>query len=332
MIPCACRITSKVAGQGQAERDWSFTKDIRNGKRLKFSSRNLMDQVTCYGAYSVERAAARNKEKESLNLTCTDDDYKSLGLGKFLIDLGRVTGETPIQRTFRAFIEDWEEDALVEKTLDNEIMLHRKYGGVKFYDVDSGFVTYTIDQNQLEYSRRKKDPGAYVIAINLETQEEEPWMITDDLHFGIRAYYKHNPDDPHVRVVTEEEFKELGKPPDDEDLLDEWIANDGKFPAKKAIRSKKTSAARSKSTKSAMSVKSGKSAARSTKSSKSATKSKSTEPESDSDSDEDDLHNPPPVKQPHKTAPAGPPIELSESESSDDDGDEDEETVHEGAK
>ena len=199
-------------------------------------------------------------------------------------------------------------------------------------DVDSGFVTYTIDQNQLEYSRRKKDPGAYVTAINLETQEEEPWMITDDLHFGIRAYYKHNPDDPHVRVVTEEEFKELGKPPDDEDLLDEWIANDGKFPAKKTIRSKKTSASRSKSAKSTMSVKSTKStkaAARSAKSSKSATKSKSTEPESESDSDDDALPNPPPVKKPRK---AGPPIELSESESSDDDDEEDEETVVEGAK
>ena len=125
-----CRITSKVAGQGQAERDWGFTKDIRSGKRLKFSSRNLMDQVTCYGAYSVERANARNKEKESLNLTCTDEDYKSLGLGKFLVDLGSVTGKTPTQRTFRAFIEDWEEDALIDKTLDHQIMLRRKYGGV----------------------------------------------------------------------------------------------------------------------------------------------------------------------------------------------------------
>ena len=43
------------------------------------------------------------------------------------------------------------------------------------------------------------------------------------------------------------------------------------------------------------------------------------------------MPNPPPVKKPGKVAPAGPPIELSESDGSDDE-DDDEETVDAGAQ
>ena len=70
----SCIVTSKLVGQGQSDRTCGYGKDNKSNKRLNFSSNNLMDQVTCYGAYCEERAQARAKEKESLQLTITDDD------------------------------------------------------------------------------------------------------------------------------------------------------------------------------------------------------------------------------------------------------------------
>ena len=59
--PFACLIVSKILGQGQAERQHGFSKDLKQSKRAKISHRTLMEQVTSYGAYSTERAMAKKR-------------------------------------------------------------------------------------------------------------------------------------------------------------------------------------------------------------------------------------------------------------------------------
>jgi hypothetical protein len=56
-------------------------------------------------------------------------------------------------------------------------------------------------------------------------------MVREDLHFMIRCYYKHNPTDPSVKIVTYSEYMEMGVAEDEVDV-DGWIANGGKFPPK----------------------------------------------------------------------------------------------------
>ena len=232
----ACIICSKLCGQGQAEREWGFTKDVRQGKRLRLGSQNLMDQVTCYAAYSVERGLAKAAKKQSLQLVVTDDDYRSLGLDGLMVDLAKVTGQHHEERIVKGFVEDWEKDALEEKSINNEVLLRRKYGGLCYYNTDDGgFVKRTIDPNQVRFSRRKDDIGCYVTGIT-PTGEEEQWKINEDLHFMILAFMRHNPGHNNVKLVTWNEYMGIGKPSWDDELVDEWISNGGKLAKKPAAR------------------------------------------------------------------------------------------------
>ena len=255
----ACLVCSKLCGQGQAEREWGFTKDVRKGKRLRLgsgvNSNNLMDQVTCYAAYSVERGLAKAKRKESLQLVVTDDDYWSLGLGGLLVDIEVVTGEQPEERIVKGFVEDWESDALVEKSLTNEVMLRRKYGGLCYYNIDDGgLVPRTIDKSQVKFSKRKDNVGCYITGIT-PTGEEEEWQINEDLHLMILAFYRHNPNHNNVKLVTWSEYKGLTSVSDDEALVSEWIAHGGKLPKKPAPRkSKKKAPAKRKKSSASQSV------------------------------------------------------------------------------
>ena len=111
-----------------------------------------MEQVTCYGAYSTERAMAKKKEDEQLKLTWTEDEFVSLGLDKYLLDVEELSGDKPQVRLFKCWIEDeWEREPLSIKSTSNEILLQNKYGGVKYYNCDHGFEAGTIDKGQIRY-------------------------------------------------------------------------------------------------------------------------------------------------------------------------------------
>jgi hypothetical protein len=72
-----------------------------------------MNQVTCYGAYSTERAMARKKDEEQLKLTGSEDEFVSLGLDKYLLDMKEITGEKPKVRLFKCWIEpEWEREVI----------------------------------------------------------------------------------------------------------------------------------------------------------------------------------------------------------------------------
>ena len=176
-------------------------------------------------------------------------------------------------------MEDWEKDALKEKTLNNEVLLRRKYGGLCYYNTDDGgFVKRTIDPNEVRFSRRKDDIGCYVTGIT-PTGEEEQWKINEDLHFMMLAFMRHNPGHNNVKLVTWNEYMGISKPSWDDEIVDEWISNGGKLTKKPAPRKSKSKSKRkpppSKITKS------------SSKSIASQTFHSCAQPDSDSDSSSD---------------------------------------------
>ena len=151
-----------------------------------------------------------------------------------MLDVEELSGDKPQVRLFKCWIEDeWEREALSIKSTSNEILLRNKYGGVKYYNCDHGFEAGTIDRGQIWYSLQRGDQGVYVTGVIDEPVEggekEEEWMIGEDLFFMICCYYKHNPTDPYIKIVTYSQYMEMGDA-EDEAEVDAWIANGGRFP------------------------------------------------------------------------------------------------------
>ena len=104
-----------------------------------------------------QRGLWQKKEDEQLKLTWTEDEFVSLGLDKYLLDVEELSGDKPQVRLFKCWIEDeWEREALSIKSTSNEILLRNKYGGVKYYNCDHGFEAGTIDRERNWYSELKE--------------------------------------------------------------------------------------------------------------------------------------------------------------------------------
>jgi hypothetical protein len=144
-----------------------------------------------------------------------------------------VTGKKKESRTFFAFVQEWEEEAKRNKGPQFEVLLRRKYGGMKYYNVDEDkgkFLPRTIDINRLLWSNKKDDRGYKLLGLKEELEENHPdrteeWDIGEDIHFIIAVYYRKNPD-PSIKIVSSNEY---GGRAVDDSLIDEWLNNGGWF-------------------------------------------------------------------------------------------------------
>jgi hypothetical protein len=67
-----------------------------------------------------------------------DDDINfDLELERFGVDMNELK-ESPIDRVFRAWVEDWEEEARKKNDCVTEAQLLAKYKGLVFHDPDTG--------------------------------------------------------------------------------------------------------------------------------------------------------------------------------------------------
>jgi hypothetical protein len=128
----ACRVCSKIVGIGSDERVWGAVKKLKDNQRSHMGATSVMKQATLYGACCSKKAQNKMKETGRDIIYWEEEDFKNLGLDKYLIDIDMVTGKTKETRTFFAFIQDWEKEAIDVRSNNNEIMLHRKYGGLKY--------------------------------------------------------------------------------------------------------------------------------------------------------------------------------------------------------
>ncbi len=85
----------------------------------------------------------RQHQMEKLDVTGPDamfgdDDINfDLQLKKIGVNTGKLK-EPAVQRIFRAWVEDWEEDARKKNDCVSEVLLLQKYKGLVFHDPDSG--------------------------------------------------------------------------------------------------------------------------------------------------------------------------------------------------
>jgi hypothetical protein len=201
----ACRATSKILGVGSAERAWGDVKHIKKDKRAHLSGEKTNMAATLYGANCIEIAEAKRKAKADdptfIPLQVWDeDDFASIGLSKFGVDINEVTGLKKRVRVFRAWCEDWEYEMIAKKDPVHEARLVEKYGGLTWFDVDNE-VFVTSDDNSMYWVSRRGDKGYCVKALGPNYSEDilnddavEPWAMTSDLYNSIIEHYKKNPD------------------------------------------------------------------------------------------------------------------------------------------
>jgi len=109
------------------------------------------------------------------------------------------------KRQFKAWIEDWEKEAIVKHDDVCMVRLTNKYGNLKFWDPDSERMCRIHDEQLKWFKGNKKqgiDKGWAVIAVYGNGKDDaEPWQIGDLLCQVIR----NTPQDEGVEVVTQEE-------------------------------------------------------------------------------------------------------------------------------
>ena len=203
----ACRVTSKINGIGNAERNWGNVKFLKSGQRSHLSSEMTSRQATIYGAACARRAA--RKQHPDAPFTMWDDgDLDSLGLNKFGIDERSLQNLlAAARRVYHAYNEDWEDECIRTRDIEKEAKLLKKYGGLQFQDGDTVF---TISNKKMSFVKKRGNQRYCVLACkqdyNTDSEYEEDYKnmeIDDDLHGLIYLYYKEHPD-PGIRVITRE--------------------------------------------------------------------------------------------------------------------------------
>jgi hypothetical protein len=210
----ACRVCSKILGIGSAERSWGDVKHLKTNQRSHLSSRATKMQATIFGASCVELTRIRNQDKfmgggaGPCKLWRSDDFI--IGGGK----VNEMVNNTPT-RYFRAWLEEWEIDAVKKEDVVNETRLLAKYGGLQWRDPDNGYNKLIADKNILHWSpwTKKKGGGYGVIAYDEHYRENdpdnsehvEPWYISIDLIECIAHYYKRNRTEENVKVLDKVE-------------------------------------------------------------------------------------------------------------------------------
>jgi hypothetical protein len=242
----ACRVCSKILGIGSAERSWGDVKHLKVNKRAHLSGERVKKQATIFGTSCIELARYQRtlylKDASSTPLKVwTDDDFKT----KADLETGKL--KTKTKRIFKAYLEDWEQEAMENRDLVNETKLLKKYGGLTWMDPDHNNVILYSDKKALHWNhvkyhkdknrkkdknhkKRYKDGGYSVRAIgphydendpDNEKKNVEPWSICDILIGEIAHYYRQHPNEDVV--VVEKEIQNSANGSDDKDGDD----NDG---------------------------------------------------------------------------------------------------------
>jgi hypothetical protein len=211
----ACRVCSKILGIGSAERSWGDVKHLKVNKRSHLSGERVKKQATIFGTSCIELAKyQRIQDTKDVSTTplkiWTDEDFK---IGD---DVKDDEVNTKPRRIFKAFLEDWENEAITKRDVVNEAKLLKKYGGLTWLDPDNGNIKLRADMKALHWTRvSKKTGGGFCVnAIGPNYDENdpdnirnvEPWLISEVLIGEISHYYKKNPDEG---VVVEESSENI---------------------------------------------------------------------------------------------------------------------------
>ena len=114
----ACCVTSKLCGIGPAERSWGGVKQVKDGKQSHLSGESTEKRSILFVFSKIAQARIECDRMEKIDAVgghqmFGDDDMNfDLQLEKFGIDTGALKVRE-VQRVFRAWVEDWEEEVCV---------------------------------------------------------------------------------------------------------------------------------------------------------------------------------------------------------------------------
>ncbi len=112
----ACHVTSTLCGIGPAKRSWGRVKQVKDGKRSHLSDKSTEKRTVLFVYSKISQAQILCDCMEKLDATGhnamfgNDNIYFDLQLETFGVDMG-VLKEPPVECIFRAWVEEWEEEA-----------------------------------------------------------------------------------------------------------------------------------------------------------------------------------------------------------------------------
>ena len=94
--------------------------------------------------------------------------------------------EPATNRIFRAWVEDWELEAIRKQDPVNEAKILQKYKNLVFHDWENGGVIQTIYDQNLEWYRKSRAmnidvAGYYLISVRADNDEECSWEINQEI-------------------------------------------------------------------------------------------------------------------------------------------------------
>lgn len=233
----ACKVTSKLLGIGNCERQWDQTKFCCNGKRALISSDRLKKQATMYGSHCLSNGKLTD---EYIINNWTDDDLKDKSLRAELeefmneIDSGstctNATKKTsnvyynkwfdvfddsiPIIKYFKAYMEEWEKELYDSNTNIAKYKFLHKYKGLKYVWPEDNAYAATICDETLVYVTKKTakqncEKGGWCVVLipkgltyekeKIDEYEHEPINSVNHLHLLISSTEQ----DSHVVCLDE---------------------------------------------------------------------------------------------------------------------------------
>lgn len=205
----ACLVTSKILGIGTAERNWKQVKAVKSGQRTNTSVIKAKHQVMVYSQYQQMKAKARTVKMSCASKLWTDEDFKCCKMDIFCGDIeAGLTRESAARdsevRNFRAWQERWEKKKLgPQGNKIFEARLLRKYGGIKYIDIDSTpHRVFKVHPSTMWFEKERGNNHYSVIGIldgfdlekPLDHDDNEPlyeaWDTSVDFFDCVRLYYE----------------------------------------------------------------------------------------------------------------------------------------------
>ena len=140
----------------------------------------------------------------------TDEDFESLKLDIHCREITEAANAVPAKKTriFRCWEEEWEKVKIGPNGDDVlEARLVRKYGGIKWLDIDNGYRVCEAHPDEMYFDKKRGNNEYLVFTIyhgfdfdkDLAEQKDkyDNWEKNDDLYELIYDYYK---DSKEVKV------------------------------------------------------------------------------------------------------------------------------------
>ena len=191
----ACRVTSKLLGVGSCERQWGSVKQLKADKRTSLGATATEMQSTLYGTACIEKARIMSDTDSEHHWGPDDlaDDKFNRELEQFASSAGRSVLQPPIvahfsvkdqlfdatvvpTTVFRAYIEDWEEEAVVDHDCLSMFKLLGKYGNMRYiYPEEEANEFYTICGHKMKWIQRESGKKRRKNRLDVPESNYEGW-------------------------------------------------------------------------------------------------------------------------------------------------------------